>query len=199
MQQQLYFGIDIDGVSVDTPKLWLRWLEDMCEKKLGFEPDDYNYTKYFKDELAREGLDGFEFWRRENLYDSLEVHPKAVEVLTKLSDAGHKLVFVSTVKGFHHKSKWGMLERSGLPIEGFLATKEKHLVDVDILIDDSPYVISNVRAKSRREKFIIPFLAKYNETAEFMDECKTLAETDDTILVGWQLLDNLFKEAEIKL
>ena len=133
----MIIGCDVDGVIVDTPMLWLEHLESICNKTL---PRDqmYNYDLrvYFEKELENIGIDAFEWWRQEGLYDYLEPIEGSVGVLQELSERGHEIVFVSAIKGWHVKSKYYFLRKYFPFMSGYVSTKEKGYVRADVMIDD---------------------------------------------------------------
>lgn len=128
-------GIDVDCVVIQTDHLWLDWLVETTGKKVEYLPNDYDFTKEFSRELRLLGMDGFEFWRDEGLYDHLSPHPDCIQTIRRWKKRGHEIVFISSIKGAHHKSKVEFLKRN-FEFDAFIATKEKGYVDVDVMIDD---------------------------------------------------------------
>lgn len=145
-------GIDVDLTLVDTGSEWWRWLSDCgnyyrergifkFKEKEGISKLDYDLTKYFPDYEERCRHNPFGFWKQENLYDWLKPLPHSVVVLKQLVEAGHDIVFISHCHGGHFKSKVDWLKRhfpfADIGVKGgFIATKEKYLVNVDVMIDD---------------------------------------------------------------
>lgn len=132
---------DVDLTIIETDECWLNWLilnseyfdaETYC-KDLDEEVLDYNLSTYFQ------GLKGdpYSFWRKDDLYDNLTPLEHSQEVLEKYSDECD-LVFVSALKGDHHKSKVNFCKKHFPFMKGFIGTKEKYHVvrNDDILIDD---------------------------------------------------------------
>jgi 5'(3')-deoxyribonucleotidase len=161
--KQLYIGVDVDGVLLDTMLHWCKWLEYMTGKKLPEPPSTYDMRVNFEDELIKNNLDGMNFWRRDNLYDNLEVDVEAIKALTQIFAWGHKIVVITRIKGNHHKSKYEMLKRAKVPIHAFLATHEKQYVDVDLIIDDNEKVLDAFKVEPRRrETKRVLFQTRYN-------------------------------------
>lgn len=104
-------GVDVDGVLVDTHSLYKE------------------ASKHLEDPL--------DFWRSEDLYDNLQPMPYAVEKLEQLSKY-FDIVFISRLKGNHHKSKV-MFTKKWFPFQvGFIGTHEKWLMNDSVvaMIDD---------------------------------------------------------------
>lgn len=154
-------GCDVDLVVVGSDEYWLEWLQKVTDKSLPEPPTEYDLTKHFEEELKYNGVDGFHWWRQEGIYDSMAPYPSAIEVLNKWKDFGDEIIFISTVKGNHHKSKYNMLSKY-FDFDGFLATKEKHHVDVDVMIDDKLEVIDDFLAH-RPTTIPILFPTRYNQ------------------------------------
>lgn len=106
-------GVDVDGVIVDTHSLYAE------------------ARKHLEDPL--------DFWRAEDLYDNLTPMPYAVEKLEQLSQY-FGIVFISRLKGSHHKSKV-YFTKKWFPFQiGFIGTHEKWLMNDSVvgMIDDLP-------------------------------------------------------------
>jgi len=108
---KLWLGVDVDGVVVDTVTM--------------YKKEAHNYK------------DSLDFWRVDNLYDNLKPIEGAVEKLHKISE--HiDIVFVSRLKGQHHRSKVYFLKEFFPFLAGFVGTHEKYLLQNSMLamIDD---------------------------------------------------------------
>lgn len=125
-------AIDVDITTVETDKAWLHWLNTYSGKNLTLKDCNYDYNlgKYFP-ELD----DPFDFWRDKRLYDGIVPRLDAFKIINELNKV-HEIIFVSAVKGDHHKSKYNMLKTYFPEMDGFIATKEKQFVRCDMLIDD---------------------------------------------------------------
>lgn len=106
-------GIDVDGVLVDTISLYKQM------------------SPHLEDPL--------DFWRNEYLYDNLEPMSGAVEKLEALSKY-FNIVFVSRLKGNHHRSKVYWLKKHFPFMTGFVGTHEKWILNDSLvaMIDDLP-------------------------------------------------------------
>ena len=104
-------GIDVDGVVVDTLTLYKQASPDL--------------------------EDPLDFWRDENLYDNLVPMEGAVEKLEQLSKY-FGIVFVSRLKGNHHRSKVYFLKKHFPFMTGFVGTHEKYLLNDSLvaMVDD---------------------------------------------------------------
>jgi 5'(3')-deoxyribonucleotidase len=104
-------GIDVDGVVVDTLTLYKQ------------------ASPHLEDPL--------DFWRDENLYDNLVPMESAVEKLEQLSKY-FGIVFVSRLKGNHHRSKVYFLKKYFPFMTGFVGTHEKWILNDSLvaMVDD---------------------------------------------------------------
>lgn len=104
-------GVDVDGVLVDTLTLY----------------------KQASPELE----DPLDFWRDENLYDNLVPMEASVDKLKGLSRY-FDIVFVSRLKGNHHRSKVYWLKKHFPFMTGFVGTHEKWILNASLIamIDD---------------------------------------------------------------
>lgn len=104
-------GVDVDGVLVDTLNLYKQ------------------ASKHLEDPL--------DFWRDETLYDNLVPMEGAVEKLKALSQY-FDIVFVSRLKGNHHRSKVYWLKKHFPFMTGFVGTHEKWILNASLIamIDD---------------------------------------------------------------
>ena len=151
-------GVDVDLTLVDTGFEWWEWcvvrlaevepyyieipsVRSMYED-LGLTGKcSYNLGDEFLNFKETTGKDIFSFWKQEDLYDNLLPLAHSISVMNKLVKAGHDIVFISHCHGGHFSSKVKWLKKY-FPFAdiggkgGFIATKEKHLVNVDVIIDD---------------------------------------------------------------
>lgn len=127
---------DVDGVVVDLSYQWYLYLRGIV-KDISFTYEElaayYNFhqnlCKYISEQEA------MWFWKRDNLYDTATPIDNSVESLWALKKLGFSVVFASHVAGNHAKSKYEFLKRY-FPVDGFMATREKHFLRADIAIDD---------------------------------------------------------------
>lgn len=137
-------AIDVDLTTVDTGEAWLHWLLEKGDKECVIIPNDvidYNLSVYFP-----EVEDPYDFWRTEDVYDRLSPLPNAEKVINSLCKR-HDVVFVSAIKGNHHKSKYNFLKKHFPDMAGFIATKEKQFVRCDVMIDDRHTFLNKSTAK----------------------------------------------------
>lgn len=134
----MIIGCDIDNVCVDAIAYWWQWCNTVTNSNKPF-PDsnkvDYNISNYFKEELQEYGRDGLDFWRS-NLYDWMQATSGAFETLNELASKGHRVRFISAIKGTHHKNKYQFVQRYMEHPFDFVATKEKYAVMADVMIED---------------------------------------------------------------
>ena len=144
--------IDVDGTVVDTPYAWWLWLE--AQTKAGFTYEwvsqwyDFSIAYSFIWNHKRIAGSPMDFWRSKSVYNNLEPKENSIECLETLAKKGYEIVFVSTLKGDHHKSKHSFLERYFPFKSGFIGTKEKKYVKANLVIDDRNSCLNQFPAAS---------------------------------------------------
>jgi len=138
MTNKRQIGIDVDGVVVDTLTL-------------------YKKASPFLD-------DPLDFWRDETLYDNLEPMKGAVEKLEALGQY-FNIVFVSRLKGNHHRSKVYFLKKHFPFMAGFVGTHEKYILNDSLLamVDD----LEDNLVKFDSEKRVLFGKAQYKDWESF--------------------------------
>lgn len=174
-KKQLTIGIDLDLTSVDTGLGWYNWL---CRHfpQLTDLPDndiDYNLSVYFGENPT--GLQHYDYWRNNHLYDDMEFIPGFVETIKSWKELGYRLIFISHTKSGHMKSKFRMLKR--LPMvsfgngdgDAFVATKEKGLLSgaVDVMIDDRIDMLNQFSDDVLKIQFLTPYTQKEKPKKNF--------------------------------
>lgn len=180
-------GVDIDEVCIDSSYAWWKYLEMDTKKGLKWEDvkGSYDIASHYKEELWARGLDGLDFWRRRNTYDDLVPQEGCVEALQWIQGFGNKIVFISSLKGNHHKSKVGFVKRYFPFYDAFLGTKEKEFVNVQVMIDDSNHVLNRFDPEN-------VVLIKYDNEVKQPHELKV----DVNIIHSWKDIyayESLFK------
>jgi 5'(3')-deoxyribonucleotidase len=131
---------DVDLVLAQSDVLWWEWMSRM----VGLETippipaiAEYDLSKYFKSRMEVLNIDPMDFWRGDSLYTWCDTIAYSREVLYCLKQSGFKIIAASHIKGNTNKSKFQFLKRNyGELLDAYLATKEKHYVRCDYLIDD---------------------------------------------------------------
>lgn len=130
---------DVDGVVVDLSQRWWEWLvsqSDFVDDTIPtFEETKtyYDYSIPFERIVQRDAA--YHFWKRERLYDEAMPVEGSQSALESFKQAGWDIVFASHVEGSHSLSKWNFLKRN-FSFDGFMATREKHFLRANIVIDD---------------------------------------------------------------
>lgn len=197
-------GIDVDITLVETGYEWWKWLSDCESYGLPYHIKDhevkgkfdYNLGTYFPDYESVTGCNPYSFWSQDNLYDWLPPLPNSAKVIRKLAEAGHEIVFISHSKKGHLSSKVKWLKKwfpeADIGGKGsFIATKEKHFVGVDVMIDDR---VENL-LKFKDEVVKVYFGSIYEDTPFNKHEVDFI--TSDDCDKGWFELENYFEELEI--
>lgn len=126
-------GVDVDLTLVNTDEGWREFLAN----KYGYVKTpmvDYNFGVYYPNK------DTYEYWRELD-YSSYAPHQCSIEALEKLSQY-FGIVFISSIKGNHTKSKYYWLKKHFPFMTGYVATKEKWVCNVEAMIDDRLDVLS---------------------------------------------------------
>lgn len=162
-------GVDVDLTVVDTGRAWYKFLSTVSELSVPSFDEymqivkevPYDLTKVFFDLDMNKCLD---YWREEYLYDTLMPLPNVVDVLEDLKvNKRYEIVFVSTIKGNHHKSKYYFLKKHFPFMDGFIATKEKKYANVHMMVDDR----LNVLEKMDRSVITVLKQTPYDQSTNF--------------------------------
>lgn len=133
-------AVDVDLTVVDSGYAWYTWLENMTKAghPYSWVSQWYDFSVPYSVAWKNKHCAGspFDFWRAKGVYDNLEPIEGCVDALRTLSNRGYDIVFVSAIKGDHHKSKHNFLKANFPFMKGFVATKEKWAVNADLVIDD---------------------------------------------------------------
>lgn len=133
-------GVDCDLTICRSDLLWVEWLINNCSYSnretweglhSGWKIHSYDLGLYFPSIK-----DPMDYWRELD-YDQFEPIEGSVEALQKLSEY-FGIVFISSIKGNHNKSKYYWLKKHFPFMEGYIATKEKYLMGNSVvgMIDD---------------------------------------------------------------
>lgn len=159
-------GIDFDLTIVDCVFQDGAWIDHLNavsyhhiskEQFANMEEIDYNLGNYYPDLTEAES---FTFWKDTSLYQKLKPYESVVKVINNLAKQGHKIVFISHCQQNHFKSKVvAAKEWFDIPKEsfGFLATKEKHFANVDVMVDDRNVFLNSFNDKVIKIKFDTPY------------------------------------------
>jgi len=172
--------VDVDQTVCDLTEMWLNWLAEQT----GVEKDpfslenyklvNYDLTYYWKDELKKFGIDGFDFWRNKHLYQNVKPLPWCQDVLEGLHELGYKIVIASHCKGYSMFSKHEFCKKYFPYMEGFLATKEKHLVRGEVLIDDRNINLTRMDGSFKLIRKTTPFTQEVELTRPCLDYSWTM-------------------------
>lgn len=129
---------DVDGVVVDLSQRWYEWLCLLASKHKPIPSfkdvsKHYDYSIPFEGSVDKEAA--YHFWKMSHIYDDAMPIEGSVEALKEFKRAGWAIVFASHVEGSHSLSKFNFLKRN-FPMDGFMATREKHFLRANIVIDD---------------------------------------------------------------
>lgn len=92
------------------------------------------------------GEEGKELFLCSGFFSGLKAFPHAIETLKKLHSERHHITIVTDAKGnsdvANDKRNWVKRHVSFLPLQNFLISSEKYLLDAALLFDDSPDVLN---------------------------------------------------------
>ena len=173
-------GVDVDGVVVRSDIEWNKYLMNRANVSGSLLPLDgpvaYNLSKYYPNVY-----DAMEFWRKKDLYDHMEPDYDSVKYLKSLSE-NYDIIFITALKGNHHKSKFNFVKRHFPFMKAFLGTKEKGYVKCDFMIDDR---ISNLQQFDPEETTTVFLDRGYTQ-----DDADTSKELFDFRCKNW---DEIYK------
>jgi len=133
-------AVDCDLVLAASDTVWWDWmcrLAGTSHPKPSQRGANYNLSEYLKVALREQGRDPFDFWRGTTVYDFIEPVAGSIAAIRALKKTGFDIIVVTHVKGNSNKSKYQFIQRYfGEYIDGYIATKEKHYVACDYMIDD---------------------------------------------------------------
>ena len=164
-------GVDVDLTIIDTGTLWNQWIADYLDtpSKEVLEGCSYDLRDLYKEELLgrpsyyHNGL--LDFWRSETLYDKLKPSEESIGCLKEIHEGGFDVVFISSIKGNHNKSKYEFLKRHYPFMSGYLATKEKWYVGCDVMVDDRSDILNNMGDGCKCIRIKTPYV-QYEEDVE---------------------------------
>lgn len=164
-------GCDVDLCICPSDKAWYRYL---AYKQIGIDlSKGREYVDHVNKEASSELLpydlnqmfpeveDKYEYWR-DLQYSQFQPIEGSVEALEKLSNY-FGIVFISSVKGNHNKEKYYWLKEHFPFMVGYMATKEKYLMNDSVVahIDDRVDVLEKFDYTKR-----ILFKTNYTQTSE---------------------------------
>lgn len=159
-------AVDADLVLAASDKAWWDWMCKVTKCNAKFPKEDkleYDLSSYFKVFLETYKRDAMDFWRGTTVYDFIDPVEGSVEAILDLYSIGFEIVVVSHVKGNSNKSKYQFIDRYfGKAISGYVATKEKHYINCDYVIDDR---ISNLN-KFKEDTTCIRLETPYTQNEE---------------------------------
>lgn len=147
---------DVDNTVVDSGHemgLWLGnepWYQDCFstqEEAIHYATTMYtpwegiNLPEYWQKKAA-------DWWKQERLYDYMRPSDEVMASIEALHRAGFTIIFASHVEGAHAKSKVQLLKRYFPYMEAFMATRQKHFVRCDYLVDDRASNLGRVTSQS---------------------------------------------------
>lgn len=163
----LRLGIDLDGVVADFNAGWMARYNDAFGTRL--TPDqvqswDGLYTLTHFEDMA-----GFWDWARDHggssIFRFLDPYPGAVDALRALNRDGHDVVILTTKPDWavHDTLEW--LADHRIPTREIHILEDKHRIDCDVYLDDSPHVLPALIA-NRPERTVCRFVRSWNQPVD---------------------------------
>lgn len=173
-------AVDVDNVVVDLARDWVDFINKSLPQEEKITLSDVRYSYNFHDAvsgfLSQERVSSF--WKCPNLYDNATPIEGSVEVLASLSN-DFNIVFATHVEGNHAKSKFDFLKRHFPFMDGFIATREKHFVKCDMLIDDRVKNLVNLCNKTQTP---VLFHTNYDQDVEMVGNIVTMVGWDERFI-----------------
>jgi len=137
------YGIDMDGVIYDFEAALREWIEQTTGRPAHTMPDSESW-EFWRDQW---GLTFEEFYAHCNesvdaghMFRKGDPEPGALEQIHRLTNDGHTVLFV-TARMFGNRSQENTTEwlhEHGFPYDEIHFTSDKHLIELDWLVDDLP-------------------------------------------------------------
>lgn len=161
-------GIDLDGVVADFNGGWMQRYNE--EHGAELTPDMV---------VSWDGLyqlthfpDMGEFWRwarnhggGPTVFRHLEAYTGAVETLRRLNREGHDIVIVTSKPDWAVHDTFEWLADNRIPTREVHCLDDKWLVECDVYLDDSPYVVPAL-VKQRPDAVVCRFVRSWNTPVE---------------------------------
>lgn len=141
----MIIGMDVDLTVVDALTNWFKWYKfktghDLFHIMEAGEDHGFNVQ-----ELMINHSSPLDYWKQEDLYDTLEPLPGCVEKINQMKEAGHEIIFISYCFAGHLDSKVSFLKRFFGSDIVFIDTKHKEYVQMDAMFDDHSTFLEKIK------------------------------------------------------
>lgn len=173
----LRLGIDLDGVVADFNGGWMRKYNEEFDAEL--HPRQVDSWDGLPDLTHFPDMGAFWRWARDHgghsVFRHLEPYPGAVDALRGLNRAGHDVVVLTAKPDWavHDTLEW--LADHRIPTREIHILHDKHRVDCDLYLDDSPHVLRAYASHRPREQ-ICRMVRPWNEP---LDGVRDIASWSD--------------------
>ena len=155
-------GIDVDSTVVDLIPDWLESYKNHTGKAIELSELD---GKFFEiSTIMKERGYPIDFWSLPDIYDNAEPMAGSQSAIQLMVDRGLDVFFITTSTSGHMDSKERFLAKffPGIPI---IHTKQKHVVKMDLLIDDGFHNLVS-QNKHQPNTALCMFKAPHNVSAD---------------------------------
>ncbi len=135
-------GIDLDGVCADTVGRWL----ELYNKEYSDCLTHANIIRWELHEFVKPecGTKLYNYLNEEKFFSGLDPIPGCTEALAELHELGHELFIVTASPrkaptAAFDKLSWVEKHFPFFDTKNFITTHRKDMIDVEILLDDSPH------------------------------------------------------------
>ncbi|MEM1332129.1 MAG: hypothetical protein AAGG08_01615 [Actinomycetota bacterium] len=182
MRRRLRLGIDLDGVVADFNRGWT----DLHNAEFGGSISPAVVDRW--DCLPEVGgfADMREFWawaspkkHRASIFRHLPVYEGALEVLERLASDHHVVVVTAKPRWAVHDT-FAWLSDVGFPTTEVHVIDDKHLVDCDVYVDDSPHVLAAL-LRHRSDRAILRYVRPWNEPAPGLTSVSDWGDIEATV------------------
>ncbi|MFZ0013573.1 MAG: hypothetical protein WAL25_05595 [Acidimicrobiia bacterium] len=157
-------GIDLDGVVANFTKGWMEFYNR--QHGTDFVVADSKRWHDLVELTHFDDIDEFWDWSSDldghSVFWHLEPFPGAVEALHSLTDAGHRVIIITTKPDFAVGDTYEWIERHDIPADEIHILEDKWLVECGVYLDDGPHVLPGL-VENRPEATVCRYVRPWND------------------------------------
>ena len=161
-------GIDMDGVMCDFNAGWMR----LHAAEFGSELRPEMVVGWNGLHELAGFADMTEFWawaqgrdERASIFRHLEPFPGALATMRALADAGHDIVVLTAKPDWAIPDTLSWLGEHAVPTREIHVRDDKHVVDCDVYVDDSPAVLADLQ-RHRADRLVCRMVQPWNRPVD---------------------------------